>query len=194
MTERVRTENHQRLLIHELNHRVKNTLASIQSIVSQTLRGSATKQEASQAITARIMALSGAHNVLTRENWNGADLHLGPRAAMAIALAIHELATNAVKYGALSLPQGRVMLCGHIGPQNGFRLEWRERGGPQAAASDRGGFGSRLILQVLPQELQGRAEMAFLPEGMAFSLATSVAALSDVPVYTEDADGAHSYR
>ena len=136
VTERVRAENHQRLLINELNHRVKNTLAAVQSIVSQTLRHAATPKDASQAITSRIMALSGAHNVLTRENWDGADLRtlidsairpfqapehaafdlagpdmrVGPYATMSIALALHELATNAVKYGALSLPSGRVRI------------------------------------------------------------------------------------
>lgn len=220
VTERVRAENHQKLLIHELNHRVKNTLASIQSIVSQTLRGPTTKEEASRAITSRIMALSGAHNVLTHENWNGADLRtmiesairpfraagadafrvqgpdlrLGPRAAMAVALAVHELATNAVKYGALSVPDGIVTIAWATDPDDGFALEWIESGGPEVVPSDRRGFGSRLILQVLPQELQGTARLDTPVTGVAFSLTTSLEAISDTPVYTEDADGAHSYR
>jgi PAS domain S-box-containing protein len=128
-TETKQLEEHQRLLINELNHRVKNTLATVQSIASQTLRNAATLEEAKAAFEARLLALSRAHNVLTRENWEGAnlrkivteaiapysnaregrlhvtgpDVRLPPRMALALAMALQELATNAVKYGALSL-------------------------------------------------------------------------------------------
>jgi PAS domain S-box-containing protein len=205
VTERVRAENHQRLLINELNHRVKNTLAAVQSIVTQTLRHAADPGDASRAITARIMALSGAHNVLTRESWNGADLRtlvetaihpfqgpgpdafqlsgpdmrVGPYAAISISLALHELATNAVKYGALSTPAGRVRIGWSVGADQVFRLEWIETGGPVVTPSDRRGFGSRLILQVLPDQLQGAAELEYRPAGIAFRLTASVDAVSD---------------
>ena len=205
VTERVRAENHQRLLINELNHRVKNTLAAVQSIVTQTLRHAANPGDASRAITARIMALSGAHNVLTRESWDGADLRslvetaihpfqgtgpdafqlsgpdmrVGPYAAISISLALHELATNAVKYGALSTPAGRVQIGWSVGADQVFRLEWIETGGPVVTPSDRRGFGSRLILQVLPDQLQGAAELEYRPAGIAFHLTASVDAVSD---------------
>lgn len=205
VTERVRAENHQRLLINELNHRVKNTLASVQSIVSQTLRHAATPRDASQAITARIMALSAAHDVLTRENWDGADLRsliesaiypfrgpgadafslsgpdmrVGPYATLSIALALHELATNAVKYGALSVPAGRVRIAWSAGGDHVFRLEWIETGGPAVVQGDRRGFGSRLILQVLPDQLQGTAELDYRPTGVVFTLTTSLGAVGD---------------
>ncbi|MGV3550544.1 sensor histidine kinase [Rhizobium sp.] len=208
VTERVRAENHQQLLINELNHRVKNTLASIQSIVTQTLRGVQTKEEASKAISSRILALSRAHNVLTNENWDGADLHtmienaldafqqagreainitgpklrVGPHAALSMALAMHELATNAVKYGALSTPDGLVDIEWSIDADDIFRLVWTEIGGPAVTKSDRQGFGSRLILQVLPRELQGKAELSYEPTGVVFTLTTTMDAVSDRPV------------
>lgn len=205
VTERVRAENHQKLLINELNHRVKNTLASIQSIVAQTLRGVHSKEDASKAISARIIALSRAHNVLTDENWDGADLatmvedalsafqpagrraihvsgptlRVGPHAALSIALALHELATNASKYGSLCSPTGGVDLNWSVGKDDIFRLIWTEEGGPPVEFSDRKGFGSRLILHVLPKELRGTAEMDFRSSGVVFTLTTTLDAVSD---------------
>jgi PAS domain S-box-containing protein len=205
VTERVRAGNHQKLLINELNHRVKNTLASIQSIVSQTLRGVQTKEEASEAISSRILALSRAHNVLTDQNWDGSDLHamvessmeafrpayrepiaisgprlrVGPQAALSIALALHELATNAVKYGALSSSSGSVAIEWSVAPEGRFILTWTETGGPRVRRSDRKGFGSRLILRVLPKELRGTADMDFREEGLVFKLETSMEAVLD---------------
>ena len=206
VTERVRAENHQKLLINELNHRVKNTLTSIQSIVSQTLRGAQTKEEASKAITDRILALSRAHNVLTAENWDGAelgamvdsaveafrvdgrdairiqgpDLRVGPHAAMSIALALHEMATNAVKYGALSSAGGKVDIGWQLSGDT-FELTWAESDGPAVIPGDRKGFGSRLLLQVLPRELQGTADIDYRPQGIVFRLSTSLEAVSDRP-------------
>lgn len=211
VTERVRAENRQKLLINELNHRVKNTLASIQSIVTQTLRGTATKEDAAQAISQRILALSRAHNVLTAENWDGADLRtmvessleafdpagrnairiegprlrVGPHAALSIALALHELATNAAKYGSLSNETGTVEIKWNLLPaaegDATFRLVWTEKGGPPVIASGRKGFGSKLILRVLPLELGGQAQIDFHPDGAVFVLSTSIEALSDKP-------------
>ncbi|MBO3761989.1 HWE histidine kinase domain-containing protein [Ciceribacter sp. L1K22] len=205
VTDRVRAEIHQKLLINELNHRVKNTLASIQSIVTQTLRGVETKEEAAKAISLRIMALSRAHDVLTRENWEGADLRavvessleafqvagrdairiggpdlrVGPHAAISLALALHELATNATKYGALSSPSGNVDVSWSVGPHSEFRMSWTETGGPPVTPSDRRGFGSRLILKVLPLELRGVAHIEYAPSGVVFTLDTSLEAVSD---------------
>ncbi|WP_295046626.1 HWE histidine kinase domain-containing protein [uncultured Paracoccus sp.] len=205
VTERVRAENHQRLLINELNHRVKNSLAAVQSIVTQTLRHTTDPRDAGKAITARIMALSGAHDVLTRESWDGADLRalvesavgpfrgpgadpfrlsgpdmrVGPHAAISIALALHELGTNAVKYGALSAPAGYVRIGWSAGADQVFRLDWTEAGGPPVVASDRRGFGSRLILQVLPDQLQGQARIDHRPDGIAFTLTAPVGAVRD---------------
>ncbi len=208
VTLRVRGENHQRLLVNELNHRVKNTLASVQSIVMQTLRGSHSMDEASGAISARILALSAAHNVLTDENWDGADLsvivassidafdgpardrfrikgphvRLGPRAALSMSLALHELATNAVKYGSLSNETGFVIIewsVSNRGDDGVFMLTWSEIGGPSAPVSDRKGFGSRLILRVLPLELGGTAWIDYGPEGFVFTLDTTLRAVEE---------------
>lgn len=207
VTERVRAENHQRLLINELNHRVKNTLAAVQSIVTQTLRHATSTESASRAIIARIMALSAAHNVLTQENWGsaelrtlidsairpfrtgdertfdlqGPDMRVGPYASISIALALHELGTNAVKYGALSAPQGTVRIRWSVTPDRLFVLEWIETGGPVVNQSDHRGFGSRLILQVLPAQLQGKADMDYRPGGIAFTLTAPVEAVGDQP-------------
>ena len=205
VTERVRAENHQRLLINELNHRVKNTLAAVQSIVTQTLRYSPSTKEASTAITARIMALSAAHNVLTQESWdsadlrtvidsalhafkspdwqafdlNGPDMRIGPYATISIALALHELATNAVKYGALSAPEGCVRIRWSVGEDGNFTLEWIETGGPVVIPGNHRGFGSRLILQVLPAQLQGKAEMDYRPGGIVFRLTAAADAVTE---------------
>ncbi|CAN7513535.1 PAS domain-containing protein [Rhizobium sp. LjRoot98] len=208
VTLRVRAENHQRLLVNELNHRVKNTLASVQSIATQTLRGANSVEEASGAISARILALSAAHNILTNENWDGADLavivtssleafdgpggnrfrirgphvRLGPRAALSMSLALHELATNAVKYGALSNEAGFVTIDWSVirkADSSAFTLRWCETGGPPMPASDRKGFGSRLILRVLPMELGGTAQVNYGPDGLIFMLETTMQAIEE---------------
>lgn len=205
VTERVVAENRQRLLINELNHRVKNTLASIQSVVSQTLRGAHSKEDASKAITDRILALSRAHNVLTRENWDsadlrsmvdgaidpfriedrirvqGPDLRVGPHAAMSIALALHELGTNALKYGALSTAGGTIDVEWLLNGKGEFQLVWKENGGPPVHATDRKGFGSRLILQALPRELRGTTSIEFRSAGVMFTLTSDIDAISDRP-------------
>lgn len=208
VTPRVRAESHQRLLVNELNHRVKNTLASVQSIAMQTLRGASSMEEASSAISARILALSAAHNILTNENWDGADLavivrssldafdepggkrflvhgphvRLGPRAALSMSLALHELATNAVKYGALSNEAGFVAVDWSVTSKadgSAFTLTWRETGGPPAPVSDRKGFGSRLILRVLPMELGGAARVDYGAAGLIFTLETTLQAIEE---------------
>jgi two-component sensor histidine kinase len=199
--ERKVAEEHQRLLINELNHRVKNTLASVQGIAFQTLRGEVSLAEARARFEARLMALSGAHNLLTEENWGGASLErvvsdsiehlageagrfdvagaplrLAPRAALALAMALHELGTNAFKYGALSADGGRVSISW---TQDGDRLNliWRESGGPPVEAPSRRGFGSRLIERGLAADLGGTAKLRFEPGGLICEIEASLAAI-----------------
>lgn len=193
--ERKLAGEHQQLLINELNHRVKNTLATVQSIASQTLRNAQTVSQARDAIEQRLIALSRAHNVLTRENWEGAflreivvqalepyrsygktrfalkgpDIRLLPRMALALSMALHELATNAVKYGALSNEAGHVRIEWSVDRDNGperLLLRWEESGGPPVEPSGRRGFGSRLIERSLAHDLGGRVSIEFLPTGV----------------------------
>jgi len=195
IAERKRGEAHQLLLINELNHRVKNTLASVQSIAAQTLRSFDNVEDAKHAFTARLIALSTAHNVLTQESWEGASLHdivvgavqpfegpggsrfaidgpevwLDPKAALSLAMALHELGTNAAKYGALSVPSGKVGVTWTASggeDADDLRLLWREEGGPVVTPPSRTGFGSRLIQKGLASDLNGRAEIRFEPSGV----------------------------
>jgi PAS domain S-box-containing protein len=194
ITEQKRAEEQRTLLINELNHRVKNTLATVQSIASQTLRTAPTSVAVREAIEGRLLALSRAHDVLTRENWAGADLHeiveqavapysggsesrlhahgpsvrLPPRTALALAMMLQELATNAVKYGALSNATGEIAIVWETVPASPprLRLSWEESGGPPVAAPTRRGFGTRLIERSLAQDLGGDVNMAFAPTGL----------------------------
>jgi PAS domain S-box-containing protein len=186
---------HQKLLVNELNHRVKNTLATVQSIAAQTLRNAGTAAEARDAIEMRLLALSRAHDILTRENWEGAslsevvaqavapyrtlgaerlhavgpDVRLTPRMALALAMALQELATNAVKYGALSNDRGTVRITWAV--RNGadpprLALRWAETEGPRVKPPQRRGFGSRLIERSLAQDLDGTVHIEFAPHGV----------------------------
>jgi PAS domain S-box-containing protein len=199
--ERKAAEEHQRLLINELNHRVKNTLASVQAIAFQTLRGDVPLAEARARFEARLIALSAAHNLLTEENWGGASLErvvgdatehlaggsarfdlagepvrLAPRAALALAMALHELGTNAAKYGALSVEGGRVSIAWSVDGDR-LRLEWRESGGPPVEAPARRGFGSRLIERGLEADLGGSAALHFDRPGLRCEIDASLAAI-----------------
>jgi PAS domain S-box-containing protein len=190
-TEQRRAQEHQRLLINELNHRVKNTLATVQSIASQTLRNASSPDDAREALENRLLALSRAHDVLTRENWEGASLHeivaqavapyssrgedrlhltgeairLQPRMALALAMALQELATNAVKYGALSNATGEVRIAWTDG-EDRLHLIWRETGGPPVKPPSRRGFGTRLIERSLASDLNGEVRIRFEPTGL----------------------------
>ncbi len=185
---------HRDRLINELNHRVKNTLVTIQSLALQTLRRAPTTGDAAEALDGRIMALSNAHNVLTQENWTGADLgaivqraiqpfivdreridlvgpevRLTPKISLALALVIHELATNAVKYGALSNATGRVAVVWSLSDTGVLRLEWFERGGPRVSQSCATGFGSTFIQGVIA-DLAGTAHQDLDPIGVHWTL------------------------
>ncbi|WP_430419759.1 sensor histidine kinase [Phenylobacterium sp.] len=190
--ERKRAEERRTLLINELNHRVKNTLAAVQSIARQTLRSERDPAEMSEVFTARLVSLSAAHDILTRENWEGAgvreivqvglapfdetritasgpEVRVTARAAIALSMALHELATNATKYGALSGDAGRVALTWRTRRKDDrvlFELEWRETGGPPVVAPKRRGFGSRLLSQGVRVDLDGVAELLFEPQGV----------------------------
>lgn len=211
MSERHALARHQQLLINELSHRVKNTLAIIQSIARQSFRAGESPGEAREKFEARLQTLSGAHNLLTESGWkaislrqliercmapfsrsaddarvslDGPDLPIAPKAAVSLALALHELATNAVKHGALSTEHGRVTLGWSLdaGPAPELRLAWRETGGPPVAAARRAGFGSRLIERGLATELGGAVRLSFPPQGVVCEI--------DVPAPTLEAIGA----
>ena len=198
ITEQRRWAERQRLLINELNHRVKNTLATVQSL-AQTARRSADPQVGYEAFLDRLTALSRAHDVLTRQQWEGADLGeivqgavllfagaeadrfsisgppvwLAPHQALALAMALHELATNAAKYGALSNLEGRVRLAWSVtgaGAERRLVLEWREAQGPTVTIPRRKGFGSRLLERGLARELGGRVQMDFRPHGLVCTI------------------------
>jgi two-component sensor histidine kinase/PAS domain-containing protein len=198
LSERKQAEELQRLLGNELNHRVKNTLATVQSIVNQTLRGADDTETARTTLNARIVALAEAHDLLTDRSWAGADLadlaaravapfasgqialvgpsvDVSPSQVLALSLALHELATNAAKYGALSRPEGRVELRWEV--QAGrLNLSWRESGGPRVVPPTRRGFGSRLIEHALGRDLDGKTRLEFAPEGVRCSIMALLAA------------------
>jgi PAS domain S-box-containing protein len=195
VTERVRGEQHLRLVVNELNHRVKNTLAMMQAIAAQTFRNSEDLEQAQQNFSSRIIALARANDLLTGENWEGASLYdlvagvavghagnepdrftargpvvrLTPKIALSLSMAMHELATNAVKYGALSNDKGRVDVSWSLqvkGGEQRLHLEWRESGGPPVTAPTRRGFGSRLVERGLAGELGGTVQLNFEPTGV----------------------------
>ncbi|AWN42639.1 histidine kinase [Methylobacterium durans] len=206
-TEAKQAAERQVLLVHELNHRVKNTLATVQAFTSQSLRTAGSLAEAREAITARLIALAQAHDVLTAEDWQGADLaqivadalrlhggdgercrwqgnaiRVSSRIALALAMVLHELATNAIKYGALSNATGTVSVTWKITEQGDrsvetrlrLALRWEERGGPPVTPPTRRGFGTRMIERGLASELQGEVRMSYEPAG--------VVCLLDIPL------------
>lgn len=202
ITDHKRSEEHLRLLINELNHRVKNTLATVQSLASQSFRGlkTSTVQDLPAlhaTFEARLFALARGHDILTRENWEGAslgeivaqafaayrdasddcsriqidgpDLRVAPPMALSLSMALHELCTNAVKYGALGAIDGHVHVSwSTIKSLTGLRLvmRWEEHGGPLVVAPTRKGFGSRLIQQGLARELNGEVHLIYEPRGV----------------------------
>ncbi|WP_053221106.1 sensor histidine kinase [Methylobacterium indicum] len=207
VTEAYRAEEQQALLMQEMAHRVKNTLALVQAVAAQTLRSATSLEAATEAFNGRLMALADAHDVLIRGAWAEADLAavvagamaphldgvpdrctatgpavaLGPRAVLTLSLMVHELATNAAKYGALSSPAGRVAIAWEVvgGPRAVLHLRWRESGGPLVAPPARGGFGSRLIERSLVHSFGGRVALLFPPEGAVMELEAPLAALQD---------------
>jgi len=201
ITDRKRADERQKLLVNELNHRVKNSLATVQSIAAQTLRSSASPEFFREAFETRLIALSQTHDLLTRESWAGAslrevfdvelramagedrvtfayeaDVRLNPKAAVALGMGIHELATNAVKYGALSVPGGGVDVTWTV-EEDILRMVWAERGGPPVTPPARRGFGARLLERGLAAELSGGVELNYDAEGLVCQMALPLRAL-----------------
>jgi PAS domain S-box-containing protein len=202
----VRSRTQRELLINELNHRVKNTLTTIQSMTAQTLAGAGVDRRINEALEARLISMAGAHDILTQQNWSGADLReivsratlafanhdrirasgpaikIMPSAALALAMALHELATNAVKYGALS-GNGTVDIAWRVDKETEtpcLNLEWRERGGPSVTPPKRQGFGSRLISRGLATQLNGKAELSYDAAGVVCRISAPVAKLTSL--------------
>jgi two-component sensor histidine kinase len=185
------------LLVEELNHRVKNTLAILQSIAAQTFR-SASKAER-EKFEGRLGALAEAHNLLSREKWQGSELQdvinrvlqpyllnnaarmrmfgpqvpLSPRVAVVLSMIVHEMATNAAKYGALSNDSGTIALDWEVITENTgpkLRMIWTEAGGPPVVVPVQRGFGSRLIERSARDQLDGEATVDFLPRGVVYTV------------------------
>jgi PAS domain S-box-containing protein len=194
VSDRRRAEDHQRLLINELNHRVKNMLAIVQGIAHQSFKGRQVPEAARRAFEGRLGALSAAHNILTGSNWEAASIHqivedslaphrtlpdrfvvegpdlsLPPKTAVSLALAVHELATNAGKYGALSEAAGRVEIRWRA-EEGRLRLVWREHGGPPVSPPARRGFGTRMIERALAAELAGKVVIDFRGDGVVCTI------------------------
>ncbi|MFD2647093.1 PAS domain-containing protein [Devosia albogilva] len=199
ITERKEAEAYRSLLNQEMSHRIKNTLATVQSIVSQSLRSDLPPHELRDVVARRLEALGGAHDVLTGKDWDvaglrqtvqravrpfnndlritlsGPDVEISHAASSALTLALHELATNAVKYGALSNDTGTVQIQWEIDGE--FVLRWTESGGPKVHQPTRTGFGSRMIERALAASLKGTASVDYRVEGIRFELRTTPDAL-----------------
>jgi PAS domain S-box-containing protein len=192
LTKRKHAEELQRLLLNELNHRVKNTLATIQAITSQTLRRARDLPSAREALDRRIRSMAQAHDLLTARSWtsanladlaprvldaftpaqmniSGSDVEVPPKHALALSLALHELATNATKYGALSCPEGHVSLQWSV--QEGMvHLDWEESGGPPVGPPTEKGFGSRLLEELVSRDLGGETKLNYEISGVRCSI------------------------
>jgi PAS domain S-box-containing protein len=195
LTERRRNDEQTQLLIDELNHRVKNTLATVQSITRQTLKGTDLESGVRQALHGRLMALAASHDLLTRSHWHSASLDdivqkalepfvggesdritingprvtLSPRTAVSLGLALHELATNAVRHGALSQPSGHIDIHWAIDTTT-LTFTWSEQAKLSPNGSQRKGFGTRLLQEAVPYELGGTTQLRFSPDGLNFEL------------------------
>ena len=190
------SERHLRLMVDELNHRVKNTLAIVQGLAQQSFRGGGVATEVRASFEGRLAALAAAHDLLTRKKWEGAELRdlvvaavaahrdervaidgpsleLPPKLAVTLALVLHELCTNAAKYGALSAPAGRVAITWTKSGEQ-LSLHWVESGGPPVATPGRRGFGTRMIERALASEAGGMARLDFRPEGVVCEIEASL--------------------
>jgi two-component sensor histidine kinase len=200
ITEQKHAEEQQRFFLDELNHRVKNTLATVQSIASQTLRTTESPAQFREAFEGRLLALSKTHNLLTRKSWReaelrdvaeqelapyrkagdqrvvleGPDVRLPARYAINLGLVLHELVTNAAKYGALSTSAGHLEVAWSVIESEDrlkqLRIRWSESGGPPVAPPKRQGFGSRLIRRSIEGELGGNMVLNFAESGVAYDI------------------------
>jgi two-component sensor histidine kinase len=201
----------QEIVISELHHRVKNTLAIVSAITSQSLKTANSLEEAAGTIADRLHALGVAQDLLVRERWTGAgcrtliesavkafqskgldqfeiagdNIAISSGPAIALSMVIHELCTNAVKHGALSAPAGHVSISWAIVSRDNlerFTLHWKERGGPQVHEPSRKSFGSRLIEQALPGQLQGEARLRFKPDGVSCEVNIPLSVMQERPL------------
>ena len=199
-------QDQRQLMLAEMNHRVKNTIAMVHAIVGQSLRQAEDLADAREVIQARLAALSAAQDRLVKDSGDnreetfardvidaalaphadgsdrirvegGQDHALGSRQSLALTMALHELATNAAKYGALSVADGRVEIAWEAAEDGRVRLTWKERGGPPVLAPTRRGFGSRMIEQALAGYFGGEAQIAYEPDGVRFTLDAPVSGL-----------------
>jgi PAS domain S-box-containing protein len=195
ITERKQAENRQKTLIDELNHRVKNTLAIVQSLALQTARHSESIEDFTGRFEKRLIGLAHAHDLLTVRHWQDAPLEylaeqvlrpigggsnerlhvegpsvlLDPRTALSLTMALGELATNAAKYGAFSSEAGALSLTWQVREEAGrslLEMVWQERGGPPVQAPARRGFGTRLIERCIERDLNGELDLVFEPQGI----------------------------
>jgi two-component sensor histidine kinase len=197
-TPKVQTEQRSRVLNSELHHRIKNTLALVNSIVSQTLRRAQSVEQAREGLMQRLSALAGAHDILTGNGQihaniedvvgsalsphatgldqfvvTGSSLELSEKEALSLALAINELATNSAKYGALREPAGRVAIDWILdgdAENRQFRFVWKESGGPPVIQPERKGFGSMLVERVVSHDFGGTARLAYEPDGLRYEI------------------------
>jgi PAS domain S-box-containing protein len=208
VTEQVETEEQLKLVVGELNHRVKNTLSIVQGLALQSFKNVDGADAAREAFFARLRALAAANGVLTPQNWEAADLteiiqrsvgaaagsdvqrfrYDGPdimldaQTAVSLAMVIHELTTNAIKYGALSQPGGSIDIRWTIAPQEDSRrlsIEWRERGGPKVEPPSRQGFGTRLIGRGMSSGAGSDVEMAFEPKGLRCTIVSRISGAAE---------------
>ena len=206
VTEPHHIEEQRRLLMRELEHRMKNVLAMVGAIVNQSFRGATSLDKLHRVIADRISVLARAHDILTQASWtsasfravvegalaphrvdgtrfrvSGPDIMLSPKVALSLALVINELATNAAKYRALSVPTGHVDISGSIdtsGPEPTFRFDWQEVAGPPATDPGRTGFGLKLVQHALAVDFSGEQGIEFASEGFHCWAATPLASLS----------------
>ena len=204
MTERKRAEEQQTTMVAELNHRVKNILAIVQSVAAQTVRSSGSLENFADAFTGRLKAMATAHDILTHTRWLGVGLSellaavlapyrspdgtrvsiLGPvvllpaQAVMPLSMVVHELTTNAAKYGALSTRQGNIEVTWQAsgsGTDRSVEVVWQERGGPKVNVGRTTGFGTRLIDHVIRHDLDGNTKADFDPAGVCWTIRFPIA-------------------
>jgi two-component sensor histidine kinase len=208
--ERQRAEDNLRLLVAELSHRVKNTMATVLSIAKQTIRGSASLEAFEPTFIGRVVALSEAHGLLFKTHWTatqlgdivdrtfaplgrasgvdyaakGAPVLLNPRATLTLSMVLHELAANAIKYGAFREQGGMVDISWRRQGEQ-VRLLWQERGGPAVSPPTRRGFGTRLLERSATYELGGKVDLRFPPEGVRCELAFPLRMPGQTPMRPE---------
>jgi two-component sensor histidine kinase len=202
--EREAADKLQKLILEELHHRIKNTLATVSAIASQSLRNVSGAEHAQQAIEGRLLALGRAHDLLLQARWTSADLGkivrgateafdspdvpkftiAGPDvrmtsgAVIAIAMTLNELCTNTTKFGALSAPDGRVDIHWTVDPNSQrLHLTWTEKNGPPVRTPDKRSFGTRLI-ETLGKQLKGEVRLTYEPSGFAYSFDVPLASLT----------------